>query len=426
MAYINGQDTLVIANLKANLVYADLVNDMGYSDELVMTQKAVTSNIMRQEKRITNIEQGITPSPFETDDSIAYIKNVPLNALPYAEVNKVGGMTYNDGSDPALKTAKVTKLKIVGANLIDINNFVRNTGTPTVSNDTLTVTGYIVQLELFDLKIGETYTFKANSTITNGGGGVSIMFYDTAGVTNASIYNANTPNPQHTFTVPSGTTKVRFCLYGSGDPNGNHTATYTNVMLNKGSTALPYTPYTETLFPIPTEVQEIDGYGWGVNESAYNYIDFEEMQFVKRVGVVDVGTLNWKYYSAYKVFLASLPLDTKVNTRNFITHKYNSVVQSWREHDDMSAVFAYEIVEDYRMAISIRDTSYTDAAIFKAAMSGAMLYYELAEPIITDIADFITAENFTEVEGGGEITFVNEYGYDVPSEITYMLKGATE
>ena len=63
---------------------------------------------------------------------------------------------------------------------------------------------------------------------------------------------------------------------------------------------------------------------------------------------------------------------------------------------------------------------------FKAAMSGVMLYYELETPEITDISDILTADNLLEVEGGGTITMVNEYRYDVPSEITYQLKEASE
>jgi hypothetical protein len=35
--------------------------------------------------------------------------------------------------------------------------------------------------------------------------------------------------------------------------------------------------------------------------------------------------------------------------------------------------------------LNVRDTDYSDAASFKAAMQGVMLYYELAEPIIEEL-----------------------------------------
>jgi hypothetical protein len=58
-------------------------------------------------------------------------------------------------------------------------------------------------------------------------------------------------------------------------------------------------------------------------------------------------------------------------------------------------------------------------------MSGVMLVYELATPVITDISDLLSADNFLAVEGGGTVTAVNENGLEAPSEITYMLKETT-
>jgi hypothetical protein len=75
--------------------------------------------------------------------------------------------------------------------------------------------------------------------------------------------------------------------------------------------------------------------------------------------------------------------------------------------------------------IYIKDTDYTDIATFKAAMSGVMLYYELATPEVTDISDILSVDNYIEVEGGGSLTFENEYKYDVPSEVVYQLKEET-
>jgi hypothetical protein len=54
-----------------------------------------------------------------------------------------------------------------------------------------------------------------------------------------------------------------------------------------------------------------------------------------------------------------------------------------------------------------------------------MLYYELATPEVTDISDLITADNFIEVEPYGTLTFENEHHIDVPSTITYQLKGVS-
>lgn len=89
------------------------------------------SRISRNEKRITNLEQGITPDPYYVDDTVAYSKDVPANALPFAEVGMVGGMTYriNVGTEEApvyeLRSAPVTEVESVGANLFGGGEFAR-------------------------------------------------------------------------------------------------------------------------------------------------------------------------------------------------------------------------------------------------------------------------------------------------------------
>jgi hypothetical protein len=42
--------------------------------------------------------------------------------------------------------------------------------------------------------------------------------------------------------------------------------------------------------------------------------------------------------------------------------------------------------------VYIKDSTYTDAASFKSAMSGVMLFYELAEPIVTELGDDINLD----------------------------------
>jgi hypothetical protein len=44
----------------------------------------------------------------------------------------------------------------------------------------------------------------------------------------------------------------------------------------------------------------------------------------------------------------------------------------------------------------------------------------LSNEIVTDISALITADNLIPVQGNGTITFVNEYGYAVPSTVEYM------
>lgn len=67
------------------------------SEQIVNNKNSITSvqnNINRNEKRIANLEQHISPDYFVTDDSTAYKKDIPINACTYAQLNSFGGMTY--------------------------------------------------------------------------------------------------------------------------------------------------------------------------------------------------------------------------------------------------------------------------------------------------------------------------------------------
>jgi hypothetical protein len=55
---------------------------------------SLAPRVSAAEKRLTNLEKGITPDPFSEDASVAYVKTVPENALPFAAIERVGGMSY--------------------------------------------------------------------------------------------------------------------------------------------------------------------------------------------------------------------------------------------------------------------------------------------------------------------------------------------
>ena len=76
------------------------------------------------------------------------------------------------------------------------------------------------------------------------------------------------------------------------------------------------------------------------------------------------------------------------------------VPKPWADRTIDKAIYGYYA------SIEVKDSSYTNATTFKSAMSGVMLYYELAEPIETTItppldltykvADFGTEESIAE------------------------------
>lgn len=205
--------------------------------------------------------------------------------------------------------------------------------------------------------------------------------------------------PGSTFITPNAFSYALFTAWYSGESYQN------DIMINEGTTAKTHRPYTRNTLPIPEAVQALDGYGWGVNDDVYNYIDWENNQFVKRVGKVDMGTYEWIFATNYAY---PLSFHTKANggclanTPSAITSCY---------------------INDAGVPVMLFPTgTYGSAEDVRAAMSGVMLVYELATPEITDISDLITSDNLIEVEGGGTITFRNKYLYAVPSEVEYQVE----
>lgn len=185
----------------------------------------------------------------------------------------------------------------------------------------------------------------------------------------------------------------------------------------------------DTACTIPEAIRNLPGYGWSAG-TARNYVDYENKRYVQCVDSVDLGTLTWtagESVSFKTHHLAGQKLTKSYSIApNFICPKYSTKTQneSWGK-TSITGISATSNVNGY---IYVNDTSYADAAAFKQAMQGVMLYYELETPIVTDISDLIDDDFLRniEVEAGGSVTFKNSNGDDyripVPSEEEYIVK----
>lgn len=209
---------------------------------------------------------------------------------------------------------------------------------------------------------------------------------------------------------------------------------FPNFQIEKSSTATAYTPYHRNTHPIPEAIKALPGYGWSAG-NAKNYVDYENKKYVQCVSSVDLGTLDWKFNTSSGVgnhFYGSVKHLNFKYLGVFGTTVYNVLCSKYRTVSRSSSVFVDKtLTVDGSTTVSqiqVKDTAYTDAAAFKQAMSGVILYYELANPIITDISDLIPDDflrNLT-VEAGGTITFKNSngdsYRIPVPNEEEYVVK----
>lgn len=155
---------------------------------------------------------------YQTDDSVAYQKIVPSGAEEFAQVSKIGGMTY--------------KCK----NLFDIETWLTNCGaTWSKENNKYTIN---FRVSLYN----QVFTLSPTDTSVT----VAGLFSDITSA-NARVELLNS-NGEVVFSLMSGTESktgvgcaIRFDCSTSG------TFTIEAPMVNLGSTALPYEPYFEGL-----------------------------------------------------------------------------------------------------------------------------------------------------------------------------------
>lgn len=178
----------------------------------------------------------------------------------------------------------------------------------------------------------------------------------------------------------------------------------------------------ETSYPIPQAILNLPGYGWSAG-NVKNEVNWENKKYHKRVGKVDLGTLEYRYEPNTIRFIARLA-DASVKDKS---DKFNCISTFYTAtsgviFDNSNETDLIIRVDENANQIYIRNLSYTDATTFKNAMSGVILYYELAEEQITDISNLIgdTLQEPIEVEAGGALTFKNSNGdnYRIPVSST--------
>lgn len=190
----------------------------------------------------------------------------------------------------------------------------------------------------------------------------------------------------------------------------------------------------DNAYPIPEAIRNLPGYGWSAG-TAKNYVDYENKRYVQCVNSVDLGTLTWMKTSSQSVgdyFYAPVSaIGFKrlgafgITVHNILCSKYITVARNPNAFVDKTIVLDGDSIAVSQ--IQVKDTAYTDATAFKQAMSGVMLYYELANPIVTDISSLIPDDFLRniEVEAGGSVTFKNSndsYRIPVPNEEEYIVK----
>lgn len=501
------------------------------------TAAGLESRIKIHDKRITNIEKGTVPEAFETDSSVAYVKDVPADACPYAAVNTLGGMTRK-----CTNLANITLqygLWVFDENRITSSeNYVCTSSKIAIKpNTTYSLSGNAIsnlsgnlgffgadgaylgsQVYVFDtfttpenahyfaFHIDKSYASNISGTIMLNSGdtalpyepffeglrsapttevesvGVNLLpesrvpsvFTEFATVEVDDIlanhigeritlsfdvkldelvaeewilaiytYQSNGVGIANSFTIKPSTQWQRVSFetsvkdYGIVNPDYSvgrialydsyyNTYSIKNMQIVLGDNDLPYRPYTRNTLPIPEAVRPAHG----INENVYDYIEWCEdgtRKSYKRVKkVVLDGSENWARYSdsdsirGVGYCYALRITNKKVKGMSNCSH-FNRVTMAW----DFGKIGDYcDGNSDLNVYFVTSETTVEEWKS-RLAANPITLVYELATPEVTDISDILPADNYIGVEGGGTLTFKNQFEFDVPSEVTYQIKEAT-
>lgn len=378
------------------------------------------------------VDFSITPQIYDLTAMFGS-ENEPTSVEEFEEMFPADYYPYNAGEIISAGTEEIVEQE---KNLFDYTDKIyHGTNVSKVENGVIYTKSSTTTVLNIPTIVGSKYTlsFKVKSSGANQGGlrwslqkGKNTSYaHDSSLIKSEVGYTANTEY-QAVATFVATTDFVSLCTI---------MLMVYDVQLELGDTATDYSPFYQTEYLIPEVIKALPGYGWSAGTSK-NYVDYENKRYVQCVSSVDLGTLTWMKTSSQSVgdyFYAPVSaIGFKrlgafgITVHNILCSKYITVARNPNAFVDKTIVLDGDSIAVSQ--IQVKDTAYTDATAFKQAMSGVMLYYELANPIVTDISSLIPDDFLRnmEVEAGGSITFKNSngdsYRIPVPSEEEYIIK----
>lgn len=158
----------------------------------------------------------------------------------------------------------------------------------------------------------------------------------------------------------------------------------------RGEISINY-PSTETAYHIGSNNSTIlvtwQNEAGTIYSGTATYLGNGRWRVVKIMSGVDLGDCEWSYEATY---FRSGSINDAIRRPATNTEDPNAIcscfkVVSWNTASANGLLWIAPSAQGNVKVISIKDTRYTDAATFKAAMAGQMLVYELATPEIYDI-----------------------------------------
>lgn len=420
--------------------YVTAVAKIAENTAEISAVKLTDKELQRRVNALYDMGNGVTHQ-FETDSETAYVKTVPTGAK-LMSVKSIGGrsIVFNQmipdsiihvaitvdedvADEKWLKQiiadtspiAQAIGHKVVGKCIRDINN-PSSYVTVRFGNNNVNVSNG-----------SERYTTTENGiyTLSSGVGNPPPLYFRAFAGATAGTYKFTLQLFDLTAMFGAGNEPASVEEFEAMFPNDYYPYNVGEIV----SAGVTEIAVGETTHPIPEAIKALPGYGWSAG-TARNYVDYENKRYVQCVDSVDLGKLNLIQVKGRFTVDVSDSLDKLIKkpkdpetTINIVCSHFTAVSYAapWVDH-----IVSCHISEGQKRILFI-DSAYTDAATFKQAMQGVMLYYELATPIVTDISTMIPDDFLRniEVEAGGSVTFKNgndNYHIPVPNEEEYIVK----
>lgn len=230
-----------------------------------------------------------------------------------------------------------------------------------------------------------------------------IFWYDQYKKKISTIYSTNA--------IVKSPATARYMKFYLGESYGT---TYKNdICINLSHSGVEngrYEKYVKSVIELPEIAQCFPD---GLKSAGAAFDEINETQVIKRVGVVDLGELDWVYgkpFGGTKSMFSSVTLDNILNIKgttdafavaNILCAHYSATSANTLASTTKDKAIAVYTLSGYKRAF-VADTSYTDVETFKNAMSGVKLYFELAEPRVIELQQRAINLNYAVWDWGTE------------------------
>ena len=199
----------------------------------------------------------------------------------------------------------------------------------------------------------------------------------------------------NSITIPNDVHYMKFITGGTG--RVSHPVYKNDICINLSDPAKngTYEPYQKHSYPLDSDLTLRGIPKLDANNKLYYDGDTYEADgsVTRKYGIVDLGTMTWGYQSEVGRFTATAPAGIQLPpsnnvAANLICSSYETTPSSSTGSSSYNRVIGLTTGR----TLCIRDSAYTDAATFEAAMSGVYLVYELATPTAETADPFQTPQ----------------------------------